>query len=118
MTITTRSLIDYLKRYNKWRRGADMAPPDPSELGEVIDVACDTLEDLQKNKDNNETLNEPSSSVVKELKRLLREMGERPEGGGGMIGEYSLGRREARAQVRKLLRDRIKFHSSTNTKEI
>ena len=55
-------------------------------------------------------LNKSNGSVVKELKQLLREMGERPSGGGGMLGEYWNGRREARAEVRKLLRERIKFH--------
>jgi len=65
-----------------------------------------------------ETLNEPSGSVVKELKRLLREMGERPCGGGGMLGEYWTGRRKARAEVRKLLRERIKFYSQNADKTI
>lgn len=42
-------VIEYLRKYNAWRRGSDEYPqPDPKELGEKIDFACDELERLRK----------------------------------------------------------------------
>ena len=36
-------LIDYLKAYQEWRRGADTEQPDPTELGEKLDIAIELL---------------------------------------------------------------------------
>lgn len=33
-----------LRRYNEWRRGADIPQPSPSEIGEDIDAAAYILE--------------------------------------------------------------------------
>lgn len=33
-----------LRRYNEWRRGADIKPPNPAEVGELIDAAVEVLE--------------------------------------------------------------------------
>ena len=35
-----------LRRYNEWRRGADIPQPGPSEIGADIDAAADALDDL------------------------------------------------------------------------
>jgi hypothetical protein len=63
MTITTTDLTCYLKRYNEWRRGADTEPPEPSELGEVIDAACDKLEELENDKERLDWLLDEESGV-------------------------------------------------------
>jgi len=39
------TLSKKLRYYNKWRRGADTPQPDPKELGQLIDVAADWIED-------------------------------------------------------------------------
>jgi hypothetical protein len=36
-------LIEYLKAYQEWRRGADTEQPDPTELGEKLDEAIELL---------------------------------------------------------------------------
>ena len=38
-------LIDYLKNYQLWRRGAEMEQPDPVELGEKLDEAIQILKE-------------------------------------------------------------------------
>ena len=43
--------IDYLRQYNKWRRGDDsIDQPDPKVLGEQIDAAICQLESIEKAK--------------------------------------------------------------------
>jgi len=37
-------LVVRLRRYNEWRRGAEIEQPDPKALGEDIDAAADILE--------------------------------------------------------------------------
>lgn len=40
--------IEYLRMYNKWRRGDDsINQPDPKELGEYIEKACNELEEVE-----------------------------------------------------------------------
>lgn len=34
-----KELVEYLKAYQEWRRGADTEQPDPTELGERLDEA-------------------------------------------------------------------------------
>ena len=44
-------VVEYLRKYNAWRRGSEEYPaPDPKELGEKIDFACDELERLRNKK--------------------------------------------------------------------
>ena len=38
-----KELIEYLKAYQEWRRGADTEQPDPTELGEKLDEAIELL---------------------------------------------------------------------------
>lgn len=41
-------VVEYLRKYNAWRRGSDeYSIPDPKELSEKIDFACDELERLR-----------------------------------------------------------------------
>ena len=43
--MTTAQIIAALRRYNRWRRGAeDIPPPDPHALGQLIAAAADRLE--------------------------------------------------------------------------
>jgi hypothetical protein len=37
--IMNKKLVEYLKAYQEWRRGADTEQPDPTELGERLDEA-------------------------------------------------------------------------------
>lgn len=43
-----KEIIKYLHNYQKWRRGADMACPNPKELGIVIDGAIRELRNFQR----------------------------------------------------------------------
>ena len=40
-----KELIEYLKTYQEWRRGADIEQPDPTELGEKLDEAIQILKE-------------------------------------------------------------------------
>ena len=40
-----KELIEYLKEYQEWRRGADIEQPDPTELGEKLDEAIQILKE-------------------------------------------------------------------------
>lgn len=39
-------LVARLRYYNEWRRGADTEMPEPKQIGEDIDEACDALEEM------------------------------------------------------------------------
>ena len=41
-------LVARLRRYNEWRRGADTEQLHPREIGEDIDAACDALEAMMQ----------------------------------------------------------------------
>lgn len=43
-----KSTIEYLRKYNEWRRGAETEQPDPNELGKHIDAAIAQLETTEK----------------------------------------------------------------------
>jgi hypothetical protein len=49
MTLT--QCIERLKKYQKWRRGADIKQPNPKEIGETLDTVIKYLE-IQKNTSN------------------------------------------------------------------
>ena len=38
-----KEIIDGLKRYNEWRRGADHKQPNPSDIGKDIDDAINVM---------------------------------------------------------------------------
>lgn len=40
--------IEYLRKYNEWRRGADTDMPEPKEIGEHIDAAIIKLQNGEK----------------------------------------------------------------------
>jgi hypothetical protein len=49
MTKTPQELADYLKNYNRWRRGSYLhEQPVPEELGKVLDQVIAILEDLPR----------------------------------------------------------------------
>lgn len=54
-------------------------------------------------------LNQANGSVIRELKYLLRQMGNPPR--GCVCSQHIEGQDANRAEVRKLLRERIQFHS-------
>jgi hypothetical protein len=41
-------LISRLRYFNEWRRGADCQQPDPTEIGNDIDMAIQLLSKLEK----------------------------------------------------------------------
>ena len=41
-------MIEKLRLYNQWRRGADIPQPDPTEIGELLDTVADRLEVLER----------------------------------------------------------------------
>lgn len=41
--ITVKPLVLRLKKYNKWRRGAEISQPDLTQLGKDIDIAIELL---------------------------------------------------------------------------
>lgn len=65
-------VLKYLRNYNEWRRVSDEYPaPDPKELGEKIEAACDELERLQNIQVN---VCEPLSPELLEVRRLRGEI--------------------------------------------
>ena len=45
----TDTIIKYLKLYNEWRRGDEkMGQPNPTEIGKLIDEACEKLSLLER----------------------------------------------------------------------
>ena len=48
----TDTIIKYLKLYNEWRRGDEkMGQPNPTEIGKLIDEACEKLSLLERERD-------------------------------------------------------------------
>jgi len=48
----TETIIKYLKLYNEWRRGDEkMGQPNPTEIGKLIDEACEKLVSLERERD-------------------------------------------------------------------
>jgi hypothetical protein len=45
----TKDLIDRLRYYNDWRRGADTEMPEPKQIGQDIDDAISLLEKTIQN---------------------------------------------------------------------
>lgn len=43
-----KDIVDYLIYYQKWRRGANIEQPNPTEIGEVIDGAIRELRNFQR----------------------------------------------------------------------
>ena len=39
-------LVQRLRRYNEWRRGAECPQPEPAEIGVDLDAAADLLEKM------------------------------------------------------------------------
>ena len=44
--MTKDKAIRILKRYNKWRRGAEIMQPNPTELGIAIDIVIASIENV------------------------------------------------------------------------
>lgn len=42
--MTTAEAIEILKYFNKWRRGADIPQPNPTEIGKAIDKIINDYE--------------------------------------------------------------------------
>jgi len=41
-------LVERLRRYNEWRRGAEFEPPKPAQIGMTIDEAAEMLEAMAR----------------------------------------------------------------------
>ena len=51
-TNNTETIIKYLNLYNEWRRGDEkMGQPNPTEIGKLIDEACEKLVSLERERD-------------------------------------------------------------------
>ncbi len=47
---STAEIITFLRAFNRWRRGdEDLEQPDARKVGEMIDAACDYLEQAAEN---------------------------------------------------------------------
>ena len=46
--MNSQQIADYLEYYNRWRRGAEIPQPDPTELGIFIDEAVKMLKEYEK----------------------------------------------------------------------
>ena len=57
--------IELLENYNKWRRGAEIPQPNPTEIGVAISVV---LESTKSGKNNTEFEN-----IVKEMRYLQKQ---------------------------------------------
>ena len=43
--MTTSEIVTFLRNFNRWRRGdEDLEQPDVRKVGEMIDAACEQLE--------------------------------------------------------------------------
>jgi len=43
------SCVEFLRRYNRWRRGGEtLAMEDPKAIGNALDAICDLVETLQR----------------------------------------------------------------------
>lgn len=45
--MTAKQVIKTLRTFNRWRRGADIAQPDPKEIGVAIDIAIAIVDRMQ-----------------------------------------------------------------------
>lgn len=43
-----KEIIDQLHNFQKWRRGADIEQPDPTEIGKAIDGAIREMRNFQR----------------------------------------------------------------------
>ena len=59
--------IEYLRKYNEWRRGAETEQPDPNELGEQIDAAIAGLTMLEETAKLAATLKEERDEAQHEI---------------------------------------------------
>lgn len=41
--MTLNKAIELLQHYNRWRRGADVPMPEPTKIGDAIDVVLEKL---------------------------------------------------------------------------
>lgn len=73
-----RQAIEKLRDYNAWRRGADLEPPAPAEIGEAIELVCgaareEAVEETKKAPDS-------VTLTVDQIKDLAEMAGLRVEG--------------------------------------
>lgn len=45
--MTLETAIEILEKYNGWRRGEEMPQPNPTEIGEAIEVVINILKNLK-----------------------------------------------------------------------
>ena len=69
----TKTLIAYLRNYNKWCRGAVTKEPNYFYVGACIDAACDKLEELEKDKERLDWLLDEESGVNVEWPHVDKE---------------------------------------------
>lgn len=40
--------IEFVRMFNRWRRGENIEPPEPKRIGEALDGLCDYAESLER----------------------------------------------------------------------
>lgn len=63
----TREIIDGLRLFNKWRRGAEMKQPDPKQIGIILDMAAGRLNELEVALDRSTAYLEDFNSDIQNL---------------------------------------------------
>ncbi len=64
---STAEIITFLRAFNRWRRGdEDLEQPCAHKVGEMIDAACDQIEQLQRD------LHKARDTVLELRKRRAR----------------------------------------------
>jgi hypothetical protein len=53
--MTPKQAIKILRLHRLWRRGEEIPMQDPSKIGEAIEVVCDAVESLERERDKMKT---------------------------------------------------------------
>lgn len=64
-----KEVINQLHNFQKWRRGADIEQPNPTEIGKAIDGAIRELRNFQRLKVKIEKMKLPKGEKIKEDER-------------------------------------------------
>ena len=97
--MTYDQISENLRRFNEWRRGGDGEPPDPTELSETIDAACDALLTLQRKRD------EAREKIKRQGERIRELEGATNHAGGTPLSLAIKERDDARALLVRIVND-------------
>jgi uncharacterized small protein (DUF1192 family) len=67
---TCDQIVNFLRTYNRWRRGDEtLEQPCPQEIGEAIDAACNEIERLERERDEERVITFRQADCIEELER-------------------------------------------------